>query len=110
MLIIEGYIERELTRIAKLRAPKEAVGLILGDYRVFELPNHAEDSETRFEVHKDDILKLLERNVDLMAVTFWHSHPAGGVGPSRFDMRHKSMFVNHLVVALVEGELVPTWY
>jgi len=47
---------------------------------------------------------------DPQDVTLWHSHPSGGVGPSRIDMQQKIPMANHLVLALVEGEVIPTWY
>lgn len=100
----------ELKRITLLRAPNEAVGLILSDETVVEIPNHHIDPTSNFEAHREDILHAVENEVDLLEVTFWHSHPAGGVGPSRTDMRQKTPMTNHLVVSLKDGEIVPTWY
>lgn len=100
----------ELHRIIMLRAPEEAVGLILEGGRVIELPNKSETPGNHFEVHKDDVIKALGTESDSSAIIFWHSHPSGGIGPSRTDMKHKSPFPYHLVLTLLQGEMVPSWY
>ncbi len=92
------------------QSPREAVGLILSDDRVVELTNYSDNADTHFEVHKSDILVALKDELDSSAVIFWHSHPGGGIGPSRTDMRQKIAFQYHLVLTLIDGEIVPTWY
>lgn len=107
---IEGRLEAELLRIVQLRAPSEAVGLILSDSRVIELPNHAEKPDHHFEAHKEDVLDVLQNENDLSEITFWHSHPTGGVGPSRTDLQNRTVFPHHLVVSLVDNGLIASWY
>lgn len=110
MQILEGELERELLRLTVLRAPFEAVGLILSKGRVVELPNHSETPENRFKVSRADILAALGNETDLAEVVFWHSHPGGGIGPSRIDMQEKTLFLSHLVVTLEDTTLIPSWY
>lgn len=109
MQIIEGQLEAELLRIVKQRAPHEAVGLIIGT-QVVELPNRSGTPEHSFELHKVDLLDALNEVVDTSAVILWHSHPSGGIGPSRIDLAQKTPFAYHLVVSLVDDALVATWY
>lgn len=103
-------MERELLRLALLRAPQEAVGLIRSNGKVVELVNYAPTPESHFEVKRSDVIEALDGEMDTLSVTFWHSHPAGGVGPSRTDMRQKTPFASHLVVSLVDGEATHSWY
>lgn len=112
MQLIEGKLESELLRITKLRAPNEATGLLFADGRVVELPNHSASPHNSFEMHREDIIAQLDDEMMYLGVTLWHSHPGGGVGPSSIDMRQKQKytFFQYLVVSLVDGELVSTWY
>lgn len=108
--ILEGKLHAELRRITLERAPGEAVGLILSDDRIIELPNRAESPEAQFVTSRDDIIAALDDELQLEDVVFWHSHPGGGIGPSRIDMQQRTLFHNHLVVALVDGDIIPAWY
>lgn len=110
MLILEGKLYDDLLEIVLERAPHEAVGLIFPDGRVEELTNQSDTPETRFEVHKAEVVSKLDDLSMAEDVILWHSHPNGGVGPSRIDMQQKTPFADHLVVALVEGTLVSSWY
>lgn len=110
MFQIEGLVEQELHRLCLLRAPHEAVGLIIGDRQVVELTNWSKSPNDSFEIHKADIVTALTQDFDITTLTIWHSHPSGGVGPSRIDMQQKVPNVAHLVITLVDGELVYSWY
>lgn len=110
MRVIEGRLESDLLRLTKLRAPQEAVGLILSDGSIVELTNHSSTPESAFEVHRSQIIDALGGELNPSAVIFWHSHPSGGVGPSRTDMRNRTLFSGHLVVSLVDGDLIASWY
>lgn len=109
---IEGQVKRDLVSMIFETPLQETCGLLLEDGRVLTLPNHSEHPDSNFVVTKLDILNALtEHNVNTMAnITFWHSHPAGGVGPSRTDLQQKMPFPYHLVLAIVDGDIVPTWY
>jgi proteasome lid subunit RPN8/RPN11 len=109
MRILEGKLRAELLRISQLRAPLEAAGLILSDDRVVELPNHA-GLEGQFAIYRADIVKLLENEFDSSDIVIWHSHPGGGIGPSRTDMKNKTLFPYHLVLALHQGDFIESWY
>jgi len=93
------------------------VGLILWDDRVIELPNRSMDARKGFVLFPADVKLALEGlkidwgQVDWATITLWHSHPSGGVGPSRIDMKNKLPQLNHLVVTLTEDrQVIPTWY
>jgi len=107
--IIEGKLEEELLRIALLRSPHEAVGLILSNNEVIELPNHSSEANAQFEVHREDIVEALSGK-DLLDIVFWHSHPSGGIGPSRVDIQQRTPFPHHLVIAIDQGAIVSSWY
>lgn len=105
----------KIETIALRRAPAEAVGLIFGS-RIIELPNRSTQQNNSFTIKPTDIVLALEsegvtdidfENADLV---LWHSHPSGGVGPSRIDMQNKVPHFHHLVVALVAEGAIPTFY
>lgn len=111
MILLEGKLEDELSKIIRAKAPQEAVGLILNEDEVVELPNHSSTPTNHFEVHKVDILGIIGHlDIDPQDVIFWHSHPSGGIGPSRTDLQQKTLFHYHLVLALIDGTIVPSWY
>lgn len=110
MRILEGRLHTELLQLSLQRSPAEAVGLILSDDRVVELPNHAEEPGAAFVTSRADIIRALDDEADLDSVVLWHSHPGGGVGPSKVDMRNKTPFKSHLVVAIVGADIIPAWY
>ena len=110
MLILEGILHTHLLQFALAAAPREAVGLILSDSTVVRLPNYASAPEHQFKVSRKDIVAALIDEEVLSEVVFWHSHPMGGLGPSRLDMKHKTLFNHHLVISVVENDIVPSWY
>lgn len=112
--LIEGRLKQRLLYEVLKHAPNEAVGIIYQEL-VFPLKNQAEEPEKNFEIDVADLKQLIEdHGIPLRSVFehvhFWHSHPGGGVGPSRADMENKTPLKHHLVVALVDDDLVPTWY
>jgi proteasome lid subunit RPN8/RPN11 len=107
---IEGQLRTDLLRITTKRSPEEAVGLIRFNGEVVELLNVSRTPQETFEVHKSQIVAALENDEDALRATLWHSHPKGVVGPSRTDIRSKTPFAYHLVISLVDGDIVPTWY
>ena len=111
---IVGPLKRRLLQIVRFEYPKEAVGIIHGD-KVYQLTNISPEPHKEFAVDVDELKRLLKyRTTDIRDiydnVFFWHSHPNGGVGPSRFDMQNRTPLKHHLVVALVEEDIVPMWY
>jgi len=112
--IIGGELKRSLLRIALKRVPNEAVGIIYND-QAYELRNDSETPDHHFEFEVKDLrLLIMSLEVPILEVNeevaLWHSHPEGGVGPSRFDMQNRTPLKHHLVIALVDGDIVPTWY
>lgn len=117
MFQIEGVIKTALHNYIMDVYPRERGGLIIDNRHVVPLPNHA-SSDSAFEFHLTELRAALKRyEIDHLPgeeiaerVVLWHSHPGGGVGPSREDMQNKTPLKYHLVIALVDGDLVPTWY
>lgn len=105
----------KIEAIGLRRAPAEAVGIILGS-TIIELPNRSTQQNNSFSIKPTDIVIALESegitDVDFenAGLVLWHSHPSGGVGPSRTDMQNKVPHFHHLVVALVAEGAIPTFY
>jgi proteasome lid subunit RPN8/RPN11 len=100
--------------LAMNAAPNEAVGIIAGGL-VSTLRNASLSPRDSFAVDLGELKQLiLATGIPLEnvneEVVLWHSHPAGGVGPSRFDMQNRTPLKHHLVVSLVDDTVVPTWY
>lgn len=113
--LIQGALKRTLLLHTKNAAPREACGVIIRGHMVQVLKNHSASPENSFEIHRGELRALIEKYqvpVSRIAedVVLWHSHPAGGVGPSRTDMQQKTPLKRHLVVSLVDDDLVATWY
>lgn len=112
--LIEGELKRSLLMRALNSAPREACGIIHKSV-AYSLANASSSPLDSFEFdrqHFKDLVEMLGIPLEDVAeeVILWHSHPAGGVGPSRFDMQNKTPLKHHLVVSLVEHDIVPTWY
>lgn len=88
----------------------EAVGILLQNDQIILLENSSSNPQGEFLVDKQAIIDALTGVEDITDITLWHSHPEGGIGPSRIDMQQKTAFPNHLVITLVVDELVYTWY
>lgn len=112
MLTFKPSVLKELKRIALDESPKEAVGLIDGVGNIYQLTNNHPEPESNFAINKADLISLVELNqlVVLTELTLWHSHPGGGIGPSRFDLQNKTPFKYHLVVSLIDDDIKLTWY
>lgn len=109
--VLEDKVLAELGRLARFAAPSEAVGLLTLDDRVISLPNHSESPETSFELARSDLINALRMHeLEPDGLVLWHSHPGGGVGPSRTDMQNRLPFMAHLVVTIGSEEITTTWY
>lgn len=109
----EGGAHDRLKRAVFRKLPEEAVGFLTVEGRVIELTNRSIKPEANFEVTKADLINVLsdESNyTDLTRIIFWHSHPGGGIGPSRTDMQQKIPGITHLVATIVDDDLVYTFY
>jgi len=106
----EGKTHDELKLVILRERPREAVGLLTDDGRVILLTNQAKHPEDTFEVSKAELLEHLSEEPNWRNLVFWHSHPGGGIGPSRTDMTQKIPFLEHLVVSIVDDDLVYTYY
>jgi proteasome lid subunit RPN8/RPN11 len=114
--VLTDRLMEVLGALAKRTAPRENVGLILPDGRILELPNRSLNPVNGFVVSGGDVRLALEMNGivatknEWSATTLWHTHPGGGVGPSRVDMQNKLPEMNHLVITLTDDEVIPSWY
>lgn len=114
--VLTPRLMTQLEAIIRPGLPNETTGLILPDDSVVELPNEAESPHNSFSISRLEIQKVLLSNQlalsleTLEQMTLWHSHPAGGVGPSRIDLAQRVNPMSHLVIAVTDEGLVPTWY
>lgn len=101
-----------IERIGLLRAPNEACGLLLmSPHRgrtIIELPNRSLTPQDSYQFHGTDAKLELEGYDD--GVIVWHTHPGGGIGPSRNDMRTRHPEFWYLVVALTDKGPLPTFF
>ena len=112
MLHLPRATHEALKAAALGNTPNEAVGLIDAEGNIWELNNTHHDPTSAFQVNRDDIRFIVEDSgfTGLSEATLWHTHPSGGVGPSRIDLQNKTPFKYHLVVSVVDGDIVLTWY
>lgn len=106
----EGKAHEAIKQVVLSERPREAVGLLTNDGRVIQLTNRSGEPENNFEITKVDLLEALSSESNLTGLIFWHSHPGGGIGPSRTDMQQKIPHLQHLVVSIVDDDLVYTFY
>lgn len=113
---LNEQVQRAIINICVREAPREAVGLLLASGQVVALPNHAAEPSRSFRIVQQDIFDSLREAgirpeaAEPNTITLWHSHPSGGVGPSRTDLKNRVPHLHHLVVTLTEDEPVFSWY
>lgn len=112
--LIDGSLKQQLLAVVRREAPNEAAGIIYRD-TVYQFDNTSDSPQDSFAFDLGELrllIDVLKVPLGVMSdeVFIWHSHPAGGVGPSRIDMNAKTPLKHHLVVALVEDDIVATWY
>jgi proteasome lid subunit RPN8/RPN11 len=126
VMVLEDSLVREIARVGQERLPNEACGLLLplaiNGRQVLEVPNRSRKPHDSFEMKGSDIFLALQGvygedlsmdQVDRMIpdIAVWHTHPHGGVGPSKADMDNKPDRFKSLVVTLREGEPpLATWF
>lgn len=113
---LEPSVVEEIAKVGRERAPVEACGILLPTpfkgKRVWEMPNRSMEGNNTFELHGADIVITLDEwDGDFKQVAIWHTHPDGGVGPSRADLQTRLSQVGNLVVTLLDGNKAKaTWY
>lgn len=114
----------EIHRIGMLRYPSEACGVFLPTPRryqliesqVVEIPNRSLNAEIEYVMTPEDVRMAIEdwaraaTSEERNAVSVWHTHPGGGIGPSKLDMARKLRGGTYLVVALTPEGPVPVWF
>ena len=106
----EGSTHDEISRLVLAAAPREVVGLLTSLGEVIELTNLSTEPHGNFVVEKGELLHHLQRLGSVDDLVLWHSHPGGGIGPSRTDLQQKIPFLHHLVVSIVDDDIVYTFY
>lgn len=119
-LLLHDKALDEIFHVGVDRKPAEAVGILLPEpYRgtwIKELPNRSSRPHDGFMFTRDDLALALEdwfeeaSAENVARLTLWHTHPSGGIGPSRIDMRNRLQHMRHLVVTITDEGPVPTWY
>lgn len=123
VMVLEQRMIDSIAECGRSASPKEACGILLpipvNGVEVIEIPNRSETPEDSIEMMGDDVLIALEQVFrgdfpeDLIdGLTFWHTHPGGNIGPSRFDIQNKPPRVRGLVVTLFNDGRAPvgTWF
>lgn len=82
---------------------------------VCTLKNVALDPVHQMLFQRDQFIKVgteYLRNTDYEweDLTVWHTHPGGNIGPSRMDMKNRIPEMGNLVITIVNGEVIPTWF
>lgn len=118
--MLQGQALEEIYLLGQERSPSEACGILLPQpYKgswIIELPNRSHHPHDSFEYNTMDIRLALAdwleeaEGDDIRGIALWHTHPSGGIGPSRIDMRNRIPDSHHLVVTLTNEGPVPSWY
>lgn len=119
-MLLHDQALAEIEEIGTKRLPTEACGILLPEpwrgHWVYEVPNRSLTPQSSFAFLASDVRMTLQgwfterpdtHGADL---TIWHTHPGGGIGPSRKDMQMKVPGARFLVVAMTPEGAVPTWY
>lgn len=125
LMVLETILVEEIAKIGRLRAPAEACGLLLpipiSGKQIIEIPNRAKQSHDTFEMLGSDMMmeleklmswESIEKLLEEKAITAWHTHPSGNLGPSPTDLKYKPPKMQSLVVTLFEDGRAPkaTWF
>lgn len=122
VMVLEDYLVLEIAAIGERRRPAEACGILLpykvNNRQVIELPNRSKTPHDEILMMGDDVLMELKsvfgegvrfpENLS-QELTFWHTHPNGNLGPSKYDMENKVNIGKHLVVTLGDPPKA-TWF
>lgn len=120
VMVLDQELVDEIARLGRERSPNECCGILLPHpvkgRSVYELPNRSKLPHDSFELWGSDLVLTIEAipfdyefNID--ELTIWHTHPNGGVGPSKADMDNKPPKFKHLVVTLAEdSQAMATWF
>lgn len=122
VMVLEQEMVNQIAMIGRAASPNEACGLMLAmpinGVQIIELPNRSLEPQDSVEMRGQDMILALERVFRgdfpeelIESLTVWHTHPAGNVGPSQFDLENKSVHLKSLVVTLFEDKPpLATWY
>lgn len=123
VMVLEQAMVDAIAALGQAAYPNEACGLLLPepirDCQVVELPNRSKEPQDSVEIDVEDIVLQLEMlygeevpSTILPEIAWWHTHPSGNVGPSKFDMENKPPQLKCLVVTIFQDGRapVPAWF
>jgi proteasome lid subunit RPN8/RPN11 len=119
-LVLHDKALQEMIEAGEAALPNETGGILfpepLGSSWIDVMKiNNAPDPTTGMHFSKveivDSCLRYVKSDDDWADLTIWHTHPGGGIGPSRSDMRHRIPEMGNLIIALLgDGVGIPNWY
>lgn len=123
VMVLEQVMVDEIARLGREAYPNEACGILIPTpirgQSVFELPNRSKEPRDSVELNSEDIVLQLEAIYGddvpytiLENIAWWHTHPSGNIGPSKFDMDNKPPKLKCLVVTIFPDDRapVPAWF
>ena len=119
-ILLHDTALQEIYQLGQKRSPAEACGVLLpspwkGSW-ILEIPNRSNHCHDSFQYTTYDLREVLRAWFDqaeaeeVTKLALWHTHPSGGIGPSRVDMQSRVAGARHVVVTLTDEGPVPSWY
>lgn len=108
----DSNIVKQIHTLGVDASPEEACGLLYlreSRWTILQLTNIAEDRTNRFAISSDEIVDKLQEwlaaatPADMATMVIWHTHPSGGVGPSRIDLQQRTTRANLVVAITPDG-------
>ena len=97
----------EMARLGQVASPRETGGVLLAGVLI-EMPNQSSE-EDLYSFLIDDLEQVIgDATID--EVLFWHTHPGGNIGPSKYDLERRLEGFQYMVVALTPEGPVPARY
>lgn len=99
----------QMASLARQRSPRETGGVLLRG-ELIEITNRAPEDCTDLYNYTVDDLEAVIGDASVDEVLFWHTHPNGWIGPSRYDMESRLEGFQYLVVTITENAAIPVRY
>lgn len=113
---ISPEVVDQVILFGRAEEPNETCGIVTPDSEVVELPNSSTSPTDSFVIAEKDLVNAIEAYVERTGVNpeeltrehfiIWHTHPAGVVGPSAPDLKHRIEGFQYFVVSFPNGEAV----
>jgi proteasome lid subunit RPN8/RPN11 len=76
---------------------------------IIELPNRSSEDDL-YSFLVSDLEAVIGLDTPPSEVLFWHTHPGGNIGPSKYDLDRRLEGFQYMVVALTPEGPVPARY